>query len=627
MLAALLASALIAADVPAPSPRNGPSAGEMAAFREAEAKAGRSADAHVKLALWCEAHGLSTERVEHLALALAADPSHAAARGLLGFVREGGRWRRPEDIAGRAASDAKSAESLADYERRRELTPATAEAQWKLAQWCDKQGLKPQAEAHARATVRLDPSRKGAWERLGYRNRNGRWLTEEDAAAEKREAEAQEKATRAWVPRLQRLRADLRDPAKKAAAENELAAITDPRALPAVVRVFCTKDAADQARFVQILGQVPGRPGSRLLAVAALRADSAEVRRTAAETLARRDPREFMADLIGELRDLVKYQVQPVGGPGSPGVLLVEGKRFNVRRRYQVPDLPAATREYIRQRETGDFRGNDINRAVTRQTVPDALARRDATILQNLSEAQRVAESSQKALEADVAAIEAENAAARKLNERVLTILTATTGGDLGPDRESWMSWWSDRQGYAFVVPPSPGAKPTFDQLVPLAEPPTFASYVSNSCFAAGTLVTTRDGRRPIEGLKVGDMVLTQDVAAGTLAYEPVVAVFHNPPAPTLEVKLDDDAVVATGIHRFWVAGKGWTMARELKPGDLIRTVGGSSRVKSIEPKATQKVFNLEVARGRSFFVGEFGALVHDNTLVETPERAFDRAE
>ena len=108
-----------------------------------------------------------------------------------------------------------------------------------------------------------------------------------------------------------------------------------------------------------------------------------------------------------------------------------------------------------------------------------------------------------------------------------------------------------------------------------------FTRYLvlASGTFAAGTVVATRDGRKPIETLKVGDLILSQDVATGRLAYEPVVAVYHNPPASTLEVRLDDDAVVATTIHRFWTVGKGWTMARDLKPGDLLRVVGGPRRV------------------------------------------------
>ena len=36
------------------------------------------------------------------------------------------------------------------------------------------------------------------------------------------------------------------------------------------------------------------------------------------------------------LRKPFKYQVRPVNGPGSPGVLFVEGERFNIQRMYQM---------------------------------------------------------------------------------------------------------------------------------------------------------------------------------------------------------------------------------------------------------------------------------------------------
>ena len=124
--------------------------------------------------------------------------------------------------------------------------------------------------------------------------------------------------------------------------------------------------------------------------------------------------------------------------------------------------------------------------------------------------------------------------------------------------------------------------------------------------------------------MKIGDRVLTQDTTNGTLSYQPAVAVLHNPPTATFRIKLDDESIVATGIHRFWKAGQGWAMARDLKPGDVVRRLETTSRIESVEPDAIQPVFNLEVARGADFFVGKSGVLVHDNSLVEPVVRPFD---
>ncbi len=141
------------------------------------------------------------------------------------------------------------------------------------------------------------------------------------------------------------------------------------------------------------------------------------------------------------------------------------------------------------------------------------------------------------------------------------------------------------------------------------------APILSHSCFVAGTLVLTLDGRRPIESIRTGDQVLSRDVATGALAFRPVLAPHHNPPDVTLKVSLDGgDAVVVSRFHAFWLAGRGWALARDLKPGDVLRTLDGTARIAAIEPRPVQPVFNLDIAEFRTYFVGDSALLVHDNS-------------
>jgi hypothetical protein len=65
-------------------------------------------------------------------------------------------------------------------------------------------------------------------------------------------------------------------------------------------------------------------------------------------------------------------------------------------------------------------------------------------------------------------------------------------------------------------------------------------------------------------------------------------------------------------------------MARDLAPGDTVRTLGGLVPVKSIDASDVQPVFNLDVAEDADFFVGRQGALVHDNTLPDLRQAPFD---
>jgi hypothetical protein len=138
--AIVLACALIAADSTATG-ATAPSDLDREAYRAANEKAGRDPDAQVRLALWCEAHGLDAERLKNLSLAALADPTHATARALLGMVAEDGRWGRPETIADRAKADPKRLALRAEYESRRSKAEPTADDQWALARWCDEVGL------------------------------------------------------------------------------------------------------------------------------------------------------------------------------------------------------------------------------------------------------------------------------------------------------------------------------------------------------------------------------------------------------------------------------------------------------------------------------------------------------
>ncbi len=58
-----------------------PAASSLDAYKAASVRAGHDSQAHVRLALWCESHGLSAERVKQLALAILYDPSNALAPG------------------------------------------------------------------------------------------------------------------------------------------------------------------------------------------------------------------------------------------------------------------------------------------------------------------------------------------------------------------------------------------------------------------------------------------------------------------------------------------------------------------------------------------------------------------
>jgi Pretoxin HINT domain len=704
--ALLLCMAFLSLDSPATTDLPAAAQPVRAAYESAKAKAGRDPDAQVRLALWCEAQGLKAERLKHLALAVLTNPAHVTARGLLGLVPYRGQWKTPEAIKASVDKDEALNAAMAEYARRRGHMANTADAHWKMAVWCEETGLRPEAHAHLAIVLQLDPSREAAWKRLDYKKVRNRWVTDAQIAAERAEAESQKAADKHYMPLLARWRSSLSDrgEARRAQASQELSNLTDPRAVPSVWTSFANGNVSVQKIGVQVLGQIDSPGSTRALAILAVFSESPEVRGQATETLQRRDLRDFVGFLIGLLRDQVQYQVKPVGGPGSSGVLFVNGKQFNVQRLYDppaLPNIPLFPGEQISYDANGlpvvsrflgpgsaqgqgnrsatvslsqysghapvdpaigqliaQARNNPANAGIIRagpnlpidfQTRVLLMATSTTPVESNLKipigqimlEYQTAALASQEQLAGDIRTVEAYNADLRMSNQRVLQVLTATTGIPLGEKQEDWKAWWTDYQGYSYTRPPET-PKPTIVEevepaYIPQPDPVTTqiiqtgptavnvtAAVQGHSCFQAGTLVSTLAGYRPVEAIQAGDQVLTQDPESGKLAFQPLVAVYHNKPSQLLEIRIGDEVIGATPIHRFWKVGKGWTMARDLKEGDPIRAVGGISRVKSIERGPIQPVYNLKVAESASFFVGQHKFLVHDNSLVQPALKPFD---
>ncbi len=318
-------------------PADSPTAEDLRAYQAAAASADRDPAAHVRLASWCEAHGMQVERHRHLAIALEIAPDHATAHGLLGQVFDKGEWRIPEAVIADHKSDAGPATTLASYHARRDKSPDTAQAQWQLAEWCEQNGLTAEARVHLTAVVRLNPAREEAWKKLGYRKQKGVWTKGQPTAGERAMVEAQHRADARWFSLFQKWSASLAKKSKRAEAEAAMAHVHDARAVPSIWKVFISGGPADQERAVRLLGQIDAPAASRALAWLAVLGASADVRNLASESLSRRDPREFASLLISLLRDEVEYEVRPVGGPGSPGELYVHGERANRRFFYEAP--------------------------------------------------------------------------------------------------------------------------------------------------------------------------------------------------------------------------------------------------------------------------------------------------
>lgn len=636
---------------------------DLEIYQALKAKAGKEPHAHMKLALWCEAHGLNSERLKHLAQAVLSDPKNVTARGLLGLIAVGERWESIERVAERINTNESRVKKLSEYAARRsrllekesEMRTAVTRSKSKsrpeaayadqlkarralglahanLGVWCKANGLDPEASAHFTMAVHLDPSRDASWRNLGYVKRNGRWVSPEQAAADDREGHEQRTANRRWEPLLRKWKNWLADTSssRRSEAAKRLESVTAPRAVPSILKVFsATGQTSDDTVLLQLLGQIEHPSSSLALAKFAATTRSASVRQAAIDVLKTRPRRDYVGQLVSMIHSKIQYSVVPVSGPGSTGTLVLDTQRVRMILNYDAPaviQLGPFFRGYVGYDANGlpmIAQGAELE-TMSRQRNPFQVAAEVRQIemrtAATIAEANVKAEVVRQRMSADLNAVETANDQSAATNQQIIPVLEATAAAptSLKDDEEAWNAWWSDQLGYSYQSPPQ--VTIVQDSTPPLLPPPLYTT-----CFVAGTPVRTVDGPRPIEAITVGDQVLSQDGANGALTFQPVVNVHHNPPGKTLRVELTKGESIRCSVyHRFWRANTGWAMARELAAGDTLRTASGLVRVARVEADATAPLFNLDVAGSHTFFAGASGLLVHDNTLPDHRLIPFD---
>ena len=136
------------------------------------------------------------------------------------------------------------------------------------------------------------------------------------------------------------------------------------------------------------------------------------------------------------------------------------------------------------------------------------------------------------------------------------------------------------------------------------------------NCFKAGTQVRTKEGYKNIEDIEVGDEVLAYDEETGEQAYKPVVHLFRNETKEWYHVFIDGEEIECTGEHPFYVEGKGFIPAKELKSGDkCLLSTGEDVIIEKVEVEKlteAETTYNFEVADFHTYYVTDKDVLVHN---------------
>jgi hypothetical protein len=126
-------------------------------------------------------------------------------------------------------------------------------------------------------------------------------------------------------------------------------------------------------------------------------------------------------------------------------------------------------------------------------------------------------------------------------------------------------------------------------------------------CFAAGTLLLTEHGWRPVELIGPGERVWSRPEGdpSGEAGWREVEGRLVRT-GRVLHLHAGGLVVRTTPEHPFWVDGVGWVEAGGLVPGERIATLSGSwAEVQEVYDSGEyERVYNLQVADYHTWFVG-----------------------
>lgn len=569
-----------------------------------------AAKALVRRALESEVAGDAQSRRDLLKQALEMAPEYPPANWHSGRVEVDGRWVALDEAARLAAAD----ERLTQYHQLRKEALGDAKRELTLARWCARSQLDDESKLHYTRLLNGNgvdqKTRAKAMRVLGLRNVDGRLVSDDLVRHQREVATRIQQSMKRWRPKLRAWQPAIdgsNDKNRKYAIE-QVERVDDPDIVP-ILETFLFEGGPQFGKaVVGLLGKFPEYESTQTLTRFAVLSRWPNVRQEAARQIKRRPMHEYVPLLLRGLMSPVKTQWRVIDGPNGSvryeHYFFREGAGENyalktehvsqplsyvVDQRLTRPPINPETPYLFHHRENVDQIEEDIQRAAS---------------LHEAWERER--------------AIAFSNARTDVNNEPVFVALEQTTGMRFKHDPVAWWDWWQEYNEVSLE-------KPT--RYLYRSSQSYFTNYdriylTPTSCFVAGTKVWTQQGRVPIEQIKIGDRVLSQDPDTGELAFKLVLNTTLRPPSPMIKVAVDGEDIVTTLGHPMWVAEKRWRMAKLLEVGDQLHGVSGILTIDEVDDQMPMnEAHNLVIADWATYFVGEKGVLVHDNTY-RAPTRA-----
>lgn len=546
----------------------------------------------VAAALEMELAGKNPARLSALRERVAAAPDDAAAHWHLGEVQVAGEWVPWE----RAGSQTARREELERYHAIRSGRQANVPDQLYVANEAKSLRLVDEERAHLAQVIALDPTHREAHERLGDVLSNGLWIPRETAVRSLQEQMRWQENQKAYRDEADSLVRRIRNRSTSATAQRapDFTSWNHPdRVFPLEQAIGDAGDSLHRA-YLTWLSDFPCYEATIAIARQAIFSEHAEIRVQAIESLKSRSAEDYMRELIASVKEIrVAPTVETLSGQGA----------HLFRTEWRDLDTVCTTRVVLRHPVLViNFRSRRWNY----NFYVDNLGG-DHQFNRDLAEMWK-------------ASTEIQAAEMEHRNRRVYRALSGVLDRSIGAAEDAWRAWHdvSDTEPGQSRVSKNYEQSWYFDRRGRVQKSDSQVGVfrrIQQSCLAAGTLIQTETGPRPVETIAPGDRVLAQDVETGELSLKPVLAQTHREKAKCMRLRTAGQELVCSQGHPFWINGIGWVQARALRPGMPLHTVLGATEVVSSDPVGEGEVYNLVVADAHTYFVGTENAfLTHDVT-------------
>ncbi|WP_419194554.1 polymorphic toxin-type HINT domain-containing protein [Novipirellula herctigrandis] len=504
---------------------------------------------------------------------------------------------------------------LEEYDQERGDGPLNLNDHRRLANWAEQHGLKDQAKAHWYGVLAARSDDRMARTKLQFERIGDQWLTKDEIREARQKSNELVKQTKAWMPQMKKWAASLLGSKTKEKIKtlDALDELQDSTAIHALQLTALQLPGNTALPFVDAIKNVRSQEACDALVKIAM-SELTSKRGQSAMNGIKEYPMVFYVPGLLEMLS-TETEVKHLVFQRANGERILR-----LAMSQELRDL-----EQIAVVDKVLYKPNRLTVARMsrpRSAMPAGMQPGQTLTIpfsKNAVAQQIVDQSTQSEINRAIKNNDANNFTKAIAQERVFDLLQAATDAEVDRNTNAWWGWW-DRYNEQLHYGEKNRDRRYYEDrkdIVYASQPVIILVLINRECLIRGTQVQTEYGLRNIESIRVGDRVLSQDVASGELKLKPVLNTTHRPPAKTFVFSTQEGKIEATLGHYWWVSGRGWLRSKELEPGMVLRHATGTTAIEAVElAEEPVETFNLIVADNHTYFVGPERILCSDATEI-----------